>query len=63
MANYKDLFTPRQLIALTAFSDLVMQAREKVLADAKKHWTGVHTEDTCRLADGGVGPRMQWLRI
>jgi putative DNA methylase len=30
---YGDLFTPRQLVALTTFSDLVQEAREKVMAD------------------------------
>ena len=29
-----DLFTNRQLLALTTFSDLVMEAREHVLRDA-----------------------------
>jgi putative DNA methylase len=49
MAIYIDLFTPRQLVALTTFSDLVMEARDKVLADAKKHWSGQHADD--RLHD------------
>ena len=31
---YGDLFTPRQLVALTTFSDLVQEAREKIKADA-----------------------------
>ncbi len=30
---YGDLFTPRQLLALSAFSDLIAQAREQVLRD------------------------------
>lgn len=30
-----DLFTPRQLVALTTFSDLVQEARNKAIADAK----------------------------
>ena len=34
MPNFSDLFTPRQLTAMTTFSDLVKEAREKVLADA-----------------------------
>ncbi|MHB1560544.1 MAG: REP-associated tyrosine transposase, partial [Isosphaeraceae bacterium] len=34
MRTFGDLFTPRQLVALTTFSDLVGEAREKVLADA-----------------------------
>jgi putative DNA methylase len=35
MTRHADLFTPRQLTALTTFSDLVIEAREKVLADAR----------------------------
>ncbi|WP_294041975.1 DUF1156 domain-containing protein [Thiolapillus sp.] len=36
MTIYGDLFTPRQLVALTTFSDLVQEAREKVIEDACK---------------------------
>ena len=32
---YGDLFTPRQLVALTTFSDLVPEARKKVIQDAR----------------------------
>lgn len=32
--HYSDLFTPRQLTALTTFSDLVGEVRQRVLADA-----------------------------
>ena len=32
--EFADLFTNRQLLALTTFSDLVMEARERVLRDA-----------------------------
>lgn len=32
--QYADLFTPRQLTALTIFCDLISKARERVLADA-----------------------------
>jgi putative DNA methylase len=35
--QFVKLFTPRQLVMLTTFSDLVAMAREKVLADAEKH--------------------------
>jgi len=35
MLKHRDLFTPRQLTALTTFSDLIHEAREMVLADAK----------------------------
>jgi putative DNA methylase len=34
MANFGDLFTLRQLVALTTFSDLVQEARAKIRADA-----------------------------
>ncbi|HOI96201.1 MAG TPA: DUF1156 domain-containing protein [Syntrophobacter fumaroxidans] len=34
MRKWSDLFTPRQLVALTTFSDLVHAAREKVKCDA-----------------------------
>lgn len=47
-ANY---FTPRQLVALTTFSDLVAEARQRVLDDAKK----ATSDDGVRLADGGAG--------
>lgn len=35
MREWGDLFTPRQLVALTTFSDLVQEARQKVIADAR----------------------------
>lgn len=35
MNTFGDLFTPRQLTALTTFSDLVGEARQKVLEDAR----------------------------
>jgi putative DNA methylase len=54
--TFSDYFTARQLLALTTFSDLVQQAREKVLDDATKHWSGADAADTRRLADGGRGP-------
>jgi putative DNA methylase len=56
MPNFKDLFNPRQLVALTTFSDLVGKARKKVLTDAKAHWAGPHTDDPSSLAEGGLGP-------
>lgn len=35
LTSWGDLFTPRQLTALTTFSDLVAEARERVKADAE----------------------------
>ncbi len=34
MTRHRDLFTPRQLVALTTFSDLVGEARDRVLAES-----------------------------
>ena len=52
MTTFADLFTDRQLVALTTFSDLVAEAREKVLTDALA--TGMDA-DAPRLADEGTG--------
>jgi putative DNA methylase len=38
MLKWADLFTPRQLTALTTFSDLVGEAREKIRRDAELAW-------------------------
>jgi putative DNA methylase len=51
-----EIFTPRQIVALTTFSDLVIEAREKVLTDAEKRWSSRHSDDNRRLDDGGLGP-------
>lgn len=56
MSQWNDLFTPRQLVALTTFSDLVIAARDAVAADATNRWTGSHSNDSRRLSDGGLGP-------
>src|SRR5581483_2905534 len=34
MTRHRDLFTPRQLVALTTFGDLIAEARERVRRDA-----------------------------
>ena len=52
LTTWGDLFTDRQLVALTTLSDLVAEAREKVLADAQLAGLG---SDGLRLADGGTG--------
>lgn len=38
LPDFIDLFTPRQLTALTTFSDLVKEAREQVRRDAEAAW-------------------------
>ena len=51
---YGDLFTPRQLVALTTFSDVVQQARERVQRNAVA--AGLADNDK-PLRDGGTGAR------
>jgi len=50
--TFADYFMPRQLVALTTFSDLVGGAREKVLADARA--AGL-PDDPTPLREGGTG--------
>lgn len=52
LTSYGDLFTSRQLVALTTFSDLVQEVREIVKADALA--AGLH-RDQVNLRDGGSG--------
>jgi putative DNA methylase len=54
MKKISDLFTPRQLVALTTFSDLVAEAREKATQDAVA--AGL-ADDDVPLAEGGMGAR------
>ena len=49
-----DLFTPRQLVALTTFSDLVAKARDQIRRDAVD--TGLPKDDI-PLCKGGIGAR------
>ncbi|MCB1048378.1 MAG: DUF1156 domain-containing protein, partial [Calditrichaeota bacterium] len=66
MNSFADLFTPRQLVALTTFSDLVLEARERVLKDALaagmigekgKSGDGSHALllSSSSLSEGGTG--------
>jgi len=52
MNTFADLFTPRQLVALTTFSDLVGEAMERVRRDALA--AGL-PDDGVPLRDGGTG--------
>lgn len=54
MEETGDLFTNRQLTALTTFSDLVKEAQRKVEQDALK--TGL-SDDGIGLANGGIGAK------
>ena len=53
--TFDKLFTPRQLTALTTFSDLVSEARDQVLQDATA--AGTLPDDNRPLAEGGIGPQ------
>ncbi len=69
--TYGKLFTPRQLVALTTFSDLVGEARERVFEDAQATWerrrpTGSPSNEAAGtpplpgdtgLEQGGTGPQ------
>jgi putative DNA methylase len=52
LTKYSDLFTPRQLEALTTFSDLVQEARERAQRDGIK--AGL-PDDKRPLRNGGTG--------
>ncbi|MBX5450395.1 DUF1156 domain-containing protein [Thermogemmatispora sp.] len=59
MVTFGDLFTPRQLVALTTFSDLIAEARERVLAEARAAWGELDPAsagDERPLREGGSGP-------
>jgi putative DNA methylase len=52
MMTFGDLFTPRQLVALTTFSDLVGEARERIRRDAV---AAKLADDDTPLDAGGTG--------
>jgi len=54
MTKHADLFTPRQLVALTTYSNLVQKARDKAIADALA--AGLFNEDG-PLNEGGTGAK------
>lgn len=53
MTKWSDLFTSRQLLALTTFSDLIGEAAARLREDALSSGTA---DDGARLKDGGRGP-------
>lgn len=67
MTKWSDLFTSRQLVALTTFSDLVQEARERVKCDAleaRRAWREArsesdpltsHSSELTPLVEGGTG--------
>src|SRR5207248_938823 len=52
LKTYRDLYTPRQLVALTTFSELIGEARERVKRDAA---AAGFPNDLTPLEDGGWG--------
>ena len=54
MPTFGDLFSERQLVALTTFSDLVSAAQSQVFESGKDH-SGEFDDDS--IAEGGTGPR------
>jgi putative DNA methylase len=52
LKTHANLFTPRQLVALTTFSDLVSEVKEKVIEDAIN--AGL-SDDDITLENGGTG--------
>lgn len=52
MTKHRDLFTSRQLVALTTLSDLVTEVREMVLEDAR---AAGRTDDLRGIDEGGMG--------
>ena len=53
MSKWSDLFSPRQLVALTTLSNLIPEVREKVLADARSAGFDGEGSNVCRLSEGG----------
>ncbi len=53
LTTWGDLFTPRQIVALTTFSDLVGEAREQIKRDAVA--AGLYADDPKPIRDGGTG--------
>lgn len=52
--KFKDLYTNRQLIAITTLIDLIKEVKLRVIDDALRHgWD----DDSIPLNDGGSGPR------
>lgn len=54
LREWGDLFTPRQLVALTTFSDLVGEARERIRHDTL---AAGHPDDPRGLEADGTGPK------
>lgn len=52
LERFEQLFSPRQMMALTQFSDLVSEVQARVVEDAKGSG---FSDDDRPLADGGVG--------
>lgn len=54
LEHFHQLFTPRQLLALTTFSDLIGEVREQICRDAV---AAGQSNEECGLEDGGCAAR------
>ena len=54
LTTWGDLFTPRQLVALTTFSDLVQEARERVKTDAIAAGLPDDSQPLAKVGTGGT---------
>ena len=54
LKEWGDLFTTRQLVTLTLFSDLISEARKRIYRDAL---AGEVSDDSLGLEAGGAGPK------
>ena len=54
MTHFKHLFTPRQLVVLTTFSDLVSEVRKRVQQDAKAAELSNDDEPLCKGGSGAI---------
>lgn len=55
--SFDKLFSPRQLIALSTFSDLIKSVEEEVMGDASRSSYWCQRTDPISLEDGGAGAR------
>lgn len=55
LPTFRDLFSPRQLTALTLFSDLVDEARNKILSDMPSGFLAQESKIDAPLCSGGAG--------
>lgn len=53
LPKFSDIFTSRQIVMLTTYSDLIAEVRLKIIDDAKR--SDLNVEDNRNLDSGGIG--------